>query len=334
MILSFGEILLRLSPALGGKWINENSIPTFVGGAELNVATALANWGLNAGYASALPKNSLSEDIKAYLSGLRISHEKMQMCGERIGLYYLPQGQDMKNAGVIYDRANSSFSGLQKGDIDWGSFFEGVKWLHLSAISPAVSQQVAELCIEMAKEAADRKIFISFDLNYRSKLWKYGKNPVEIVPEIVKYCDVLMGNIWATNNLLGISIEKDVAINKVDKSGYLEEAKASSRALRMLFPKLKTIANTFRFDAGESGINYYATLYTDTDFFVSKEFSLESVVDKVGSGDCFMAGIIYGINSGLEPQKIIDFAASAAVGKLQEFGDASKQTVAEILNRI
>lgn len=334
MVLTFGEILLRLSPKLGGEWIKEATIPTFVGGAELNVATALAKWGIPVEYCSALPENALSKEIQAYLESKKIGTDKLIFSGERIGIYMLPQGADLKNAGVIYDRAYSSFSFLKKENINWDSLFTGVSYFHLSAISPALNQDVADLCIEAAKQASQRGITVTFDLNYRAKLWKYGKTASEIVPQIVQYCDVVMGNIWAANTLLGIEIDPKVAVNDADKETYIRHAEKTSKAIIARFPKVKTVANTFRFDAEVSGINYYATLFTGNDFVVSVEFNTSEVVDKVGSGDCFMGGLIFGLYKNQSPKQIIDFAASAAFGKLQEYGDATNQTVEEVLNRV
>ncbi|MBP6618787.1 MAG: sugar kinase, partial [Leadbetterella sp.] len=177
-ILTFGEILLRLSPEMGGAWIRNASIPTFVGGAELNTATALASWNVPVQYCSGLPKNALAEEIVEHLESKNIDTSKMQWCGERIGIYMLPQGADLKNAGVIYDRAYSSFASIQVGQINWKEIFKDVEWLHVSAITPALSQQMADVCLEAVKEAKKAGVKISVDLNYRSKLWKYGKEPI------------------------------------------------------------------------------------------------------------------------------------------------------------
>ncbi|WP_367913602.1 PfkB family carbohydrate kinase [Leadbetterella sp. DM7] len=334
MVLTFGEILLRLSPKLGGTWIREASFPVFVGGAELNVATALANWQIPVAYCSAMPDNALSREIETYLGEKNIRTGKLIWSGDRIGIYMLPQGADLKNAGVIYDRAHSSFSALKKGDIAWDALFEGVRYFHLSAISPALNGEVAALCTEAARQATLRGITVTFDLNYRSKLWKYGKAPAEIVPEIVQYCDVIMGNIWAAHTLLGTDIDPEVAENRAGKEDYLQQARLTSGQIMEKFPKVKAVANTFRFDAGREGINYYATWLSGGDFVVSKEFDTDRVVDKVGSGDCFMAGLLYGLYRNLDARSTVNFAASAAFGKLREYGDASGQTVTDVLTRI
>ena len=329
-VLTFGEILLRLSPEMGGEWIRKSTIPTFVGGAELNTATALASWNVPVQYCSGLPKNALAEEIVEHLESKNIDTSKMQWCGERIGIYMLPQGADLKNAGVIYDRAHSSFSSINLGQINWPEVFKDVEWLHVSAITPALSQQMADVCLEAVKEAKKAGVKISVDLNYRSKLWKYGKEPIEIMPEIAQYCNLIMGNLWAANKLLGTQIDAEVEINKASKEEYLSECEKVSRKILQKFGNCKYVANTFRFDYQEEGIEYYTTIFTENHLYVSPHFKVDKVVDKVGSGDCFMAGLLYGLYNESPPQEVIDFAAAAAIGKLNEYGDATQQKVEDV----
>jgi 2-dehydro-3-deoxygluconokinase len=336
-VLTFGEILLRLSPEMGGEWIRKSTIPTFVGGAELNTATALASWNIPVHYCSGLPKNALAEEIAEHLESKNIDTSKMQWCGERIGIYMLPQGADLKNAGVIYDRAHSSFASIEVGHINWSEVFADIEWLHVSAITPALSQQMANVCLEAVKEAKNAGVKISIDLNYRSKLWKYGKEPIEIMPEIAQYCDLIMGNLWAANKLLGTQLNAEVEINNASKEDYLSECKKVSREILQNFENCRYVANTFRFDYQKVGIEYYTTIFTENKLYVSPHFKAEKVIDKVGSGDCFMAGLLYGLYNEHQPQDIIDFAAAAAIGKLNEYGDATQQKVEDvnqILNNI
>jgi len=329
-VLAFGEILLRLSPEMKGSWIRNAGIPAFIGGAELNVATALANWQVPVAYCSAMPENAMTLEIDQYLREKNIDTSPIQYTGERIGIYMLPQGADLKNSGVIYDRAHSSFSGLKPGEINWDKVLEGVSWFHFSAISPALNEDAAQVCLEALKAASNKGIFISVDLNFRAKLWKYGKKPVEVMPELLQYCDLVMGNIWAANTLLGIDIDENVAVNKADKQRYLQHSLETSEAIIAKFPKCKIVANTFRFDAFESGILYYTTLYKDGQLTVSEEFTTEKVIDKVGSGDCFMGGLIYGLYHNHPSDEVINFAAAAAFGKLNEYGDATSQTIEDV----
>ncbi len=328
-ILCFGELLLRFSPMTNGEWINQHLVPVYIGGAELNVATALANWNLPVKYFTALPDNYISDDIKAELVKRKIAISAIQKTGRRIGAYYLQQGRDLKHAAVIYDRANSSFASLKPGTIDWEKILEDVTWFHFSAICPALTEDTAGLCREVVKIAALKGIFISVDLNYRAKLWQYGKQPVEIMPELMAYCNLVMGNIWAANSLLGLPV--DAAIHeKKSKDAYLAHAEKTSAAICDRFPQCKMVANTFRFDGNDGAIQYYATLYTEGKLFTSAEYSCNNVIDKIGSGDCFMAGLIYGCSNGLGAGQIVNFSAAAAVGKLQEQGDGTKQTVEQV----
>jgi 2-dehydro-3-deoxygluconokinase len=326
MILSFGELLLRFSPKLDGAWIKAAAMPVYIGGAELNTATALAKWNIPVAYLSAAPDNYLTKEILAELESKNINTDRVVMTGNRIGTYYLPQGVDLKNSGVIYDRAHSSFSTLKKGQLDWDTILKDISWFHFSAISPALTENVAELCLEALQAAHNKGITISVDLNYRSKLWQWGKSPVEVMPELVSYCNIVMGNIWAIENMLGFRIDKE--FNK-EKSQCLAQAEKSSRAVISHFPNCKQVANTFRFDEGED-LRYYATLFVNDQLHVSKEHSTNSIIDKVGSGDCFMAGLIYGNYHRLSSQQTIDYAAAAAFDKLFIKGDTTTSSAEQV----
>lgn len=333
-ILSFGEILLRICPDLQGGWIKENKLPFYIGGAELNVATALALWGLPSAYLSAMPDNSITREIEQELMNKNIDVSQMLFQGDRLGLYYLPKGNDLKHAGVIYDRANSSYATLSVGQIDWDKVFEGVTWFHFSAICPAISQSVAALCLEAVKKARDKNIIVSLDLNYRSKLWKYEKEPIDVIPELAKHSDLIMGNVWAANNMLGIPLHPDLHKNKeYAKDILLQQAENASKAINDKFDNCKAVANTFRFDHG-NGIKYYTTLYTNEQFTVTSEYVSDNILDKVGSGDCFMAGLIYGFYKELSPKETLSFATAAAFDKLFIPSDATTSTVAEVERRI
>ncbi len=331
-ILCFGELLLRMSPSLDQQWIRRAEMPVYVGGAELNAARALAKWDLPVKYVTAIPDHYLSKEIITELERENIDISSIQLFGDRIGVYYLPQGADLKNAGVIYDRANSSFSELRPGMIDWKNVFSDCDWFHFSAICPALNQNVVDVCKEALEIASQMGLTISVDLNYRAKLWKYGKKPVEVMPDLVKYANVIMGNIWAAEDLLGIPVEKDIH-DKKSRDAYLEHSKKTSLEIMHQYPNCIYVANTFRFRNNE-GLTYYATMYK-SDLAESKQFETEKVIDQVGSGDCFMAGLIYGIKHDYKPEMIINYAAAAAFGKLFEKGDStlrSAESVFDLLN--
>ena len=332
-VLSFGEILLRLSPLLQGEWLEQNNVSAYVGGAELNVAAALAKWNIPVMYCSAMPDNFLSREIINYIEQKGINTSAFYFGGERIGIYYLPQGADLKHAGVIYDRVHSSFADLRPGMIDWDEVLENVSWFHFSAISPAVSEDAADVCEEALKAASAKKITISADLNYRAKLWQFGKKPVEVMPSLVKYCDVIMGNVWSANTLLGIPVDENIH-SDTSKEAYLNHSLKTSQQIQQKFPKCTSVANTFRLDYKEQGIRYFTALYQNEKQVSSPEFLADTIADKVGSGDCFMAGLIYGLYNHHPQQKVIDFATSAAYGKLYEKGDITSQDVLMIEERL
>lgn len=324
-VLCFGELLLRMSPLPAAQWIYDACMPVYIGGAELNVANALACWQIPVKYCTALPSNTLSADICNVLTATGIDVSPVHFSGNRVGIYYLTQGTDLKHAGVIYDRAHSSFSELQPGTIDWDKVLDNVNWFHFSAISPALNENIVAVCKEALEAASSKGITISVDLNHRAKLWQYGKQPAEIMPALVQYCDIIMGNIWSANALLGIQVDADIHAKK-SKAAYLHHATETAQHIMQQHPKCKWVAQTFRFDHND-GIKYYTALNNVQQQYVSKEYYIETVQDKVGSGDCFMAGLIYGLYNQHPPQHIIDFAAAAAVGKMNEVGDATNQTI-------
>ncbi|MBD1384428.1 sugar kinase [Mucilaginibacter rigui] len=331
-VLSFGELLLRIAPDAGGNWLNNNMLASYVGGAELNVATALALWGVPSRYFTALPNNGLSEQIIAYLNKKNIDTSSVYYHGDRIGLYFLTKGKDLKHDALIYDRAKSAFAGLMPGMVEWDKVLDGVSWFHFSAICPAISQHVADVCLEALEAASARGITISVDLNYRSKLWQYGKQPQDIMPGLVRYCDVIMGNIWAAEKMLGIEVFGNIH-ESGQKSIYLKEALSSSERIIGQFPKCKAVANTFRFDEADD-IKYYTALFIDGTFNTSHEYCTTTIVDKVGTGDCFMAGLIYGFYNNQPAQQTLDFATAAAFSKLFIASDATTNSVEEIIGAI
>ncbi|HUQ65450.1 MAG TPA: sugar kinase [Flavitalea sp.] len=328
-VLSFGDILLRLSPDITGKWISEQAMPVYPGGAELNVANALAKWKVPVAYCSAVPDNYLSTSILQNLQKNGIDTSRMITSGDRIGLYFLAQGTDLKNAGVIYDRANSSTATLKPGQVNWDEILKDISWFHFSAISPAISENLAVVCMEALEAAKSKGITISVDLNYRAKLWKWGKQPVEVMPGLVKYCNVVMGNIWAIENMLGIRMPSTF---RTEKNNCIQQAEKSSVELIEKFHQCTQVANTFRFDNGDR-LNYYCTLYSNNTLTVSSEHVAENIVDKVGSGDCFMAGLIYGNFIGTSDKQTLEFATAAAVDKMFIKGDATTSSVDQIKKR-
>ena len=330
-VLTFGELLLRISPDEGGAWLKDNQFPFYIAGAELNAATALALWGIPTKYVTAMPDNGMCRQIVEFEEQQNIEMS-VYYRGNRLGLYFLTKGRDLKNDALIYDRAYSAFSELKPGMIDWEKEFEGVSWFHFSAICPAISHNIADVVEEALRIASKNNITISVDLNYRSKLWKYGKEPHEIMPRLAQYCDLIMGNVWAIDAMLGIPVMPDIH-ESGQRSIYLKEALKASEAIVKQYPKCKAVANTFRFD-GKAEVDYYAALYTSGEFYASNEYSASHIINKVGSGDCFMAGLIYGFYNDLEPEQILEFATAAAFEKLFIESDVTNLKVEEILERV
>lgn len=326
-VLCFGELLLRISPAASHA-ADKQPMMLYVGGAEANVATALAGWNVPVKYCTVLPDNFMSRHMMHYLEYKGIYTSSVLFSGSRIGLYYLERGADLKG-NMVYDREGSAFSQLKPGMIDWDRVLADVSWLNFSAISPALNQNVADVCQEALQAASQKNITISVDLNYRSRLWKYGKQPIDIMPQLVNYCNVVMGNIWSANTLLGIDVDPHIHDHKI-KQVYLNHAAKTSADITRQFPNVKTVANTFRFDSNANDILYYTTLFHNGANYVSPEFNCQGVADRSGSGDCFMAGLIYGLYNQHEPQQILNYATAAAFGKLQEFGDATGQDVLSV----
>ncbi|MFI5160228.1 MAG: PfkB family carbohydrate kinase [Sphingobacteriales bacterium] len=329
-VLSFGELLLRISPDEGGQWLKDNQFPFFIAGAELNAATALALWGVPVKYVTAMPDNGMSKQIVGFLEQQNIEMS-VNYRGNRLGLYFLTKGKDLKNDALIYDRSNSAFSELKPGMIDWEKEFEDVSWFHFSAICPAISQNIADVVEEALQVASKKNITISVDLNYRSKLWKYGKEPHEVMPQLVQYCDLVMGNVWAIEAMLGIPVTPDIH-ESGQRSIYLKEALHTSEEIIKQYPKCIVVANTFRFD-GKAKIDYYAALYAGGEFYSSNEYSASHIINKVGSGDCFLAGLIYGFYHNLGPEQTLEFATAAAFEKLFIEADVTNKTVHEIMTR-
>lgn len=329
LVLSFGELLLRICPDTEGQWLGNHSLPFFVGGAEANVATALALWGIPSAYCTAVPDNLMARQVVGYLGERGIDVSRVLYQGDRLGLYYLPKGKDLKHAGVIYDRAHSAFAMLEPGRTDWDKILEGVGWLHVSAISPALNHQAARVCEELLKAAYSRGIRISLDLNYRAKLWQYGMQPVAVMPQLAQYCDVIMGNIWAAEKMLGIPVLDWISENS-DAGQYLEHARITSEKIVALYPRVKVVANTFRFDQGEGGIRYYTSAWSENKLYISRTYHADKIADKVGSGDCYMAGLIYGLYRNCGVQETLEFATAAAFQKLFITSDATDQKAADI----
>jgi len=327
-IVTFGEIMLRLAPPGFQRFTQARSFEAIYGGGEANVAVSLANYGEKVEYVTRLPKNDLGEACLMSLRGYGIRTGHIARGGDRIGIYFLESGAAQRGSKVIYDRANSSFATIQTSMIDWTKVFEDADWFHWTGITPAVSQGAAEVCREALQVARELGITISTDLNYRAKLWKWGKSPGEVMTELVGMCDVALGNEEDAEKVFGIKApEVDVSAGKVDADHY----RYVCEELNNKFPSLKTISITLRGSLSASHNTWSGVLWREGAFYSAPVYNIIPIVDRVGGGDSFMGGLIYGLRKyENDPQKALNFAAAAACLKHSIIGDFNAVRVSEV----
>jgi len=326
--VTFGEIMLRLSPPGYQRFIQARNLDVVFGGGEANVAVSLANFGLPVDFITRLPENDLGDACVAFLRQYGVGTENILRGGERLGIYFLEMGSMQRGSKVIYDRANSAISTIEPGMIDWRAVFAGAGWFHWTGITPAISSGTAEVCLEAVKTAKEMGLTISCDLNYRKKLWKWGKQPGEVMPELVSYCDIAIGNEEDADKVFGIKApESDVTAGVVEAEQY----RFVCQKLAERFPSLKTIAITLRGSVSASHNTWSAVLWHEGSFYTGPYFDITHIVDRVGGGDSFMGGLIYGLNTyGEDYQRSLDFAVAASCLKHSIFGDFNFVTVAEV----
>lgn len=322
-VLTFGELLIRLqtsTPAFICQEDNTSNISAFAGGSEANVSVALGHLNIPTAYFTAIPDNAIAKEVIDVLENNNVDTSKIKWSGDRIGMYILLSANGLTSGDVVYDRKYSSFSQLKADDIDWDFLFEDCSWFHWTAITPALSEDAAHLMKVALEEASKRELTISVDLNYRSKLWQYGKSPLDVMPDLVQYCDVVMGNIWAENKMLGTTIDESLDRNTT-KENYILASRNTAAEIFTKFPKCKHISNTFRFMDNAKHNLFYGVYHTPEGNFASETFETTNVVDRIGSGDAFMAGLLCGIYKGYQPQEIIDTATQTGFQKLFVQGD-------------
>ena len=327
-ILTLGEIMLRLSPPNYRRFAQTRSFDVLFGGGEANVAVSLANFGIPVDYVTRLPNNDLGDACIQYLRQFGVFTNKILRGGDRIGIYFLEIGASARSSKVIYDRENSAIATADLNMFDWDTIFKDVQWFHWTGITPAISQNLAEICLSAVKVAKKRGITISCDLNYRSKLWKYGKTPLDIMPELVSYCDIAIGNEEDAAKTLNIRApDTDVTSGKLDPEKYRYVVQKMIKK----FPNLKNVAITLRGSISASHNTWAGLLYNGKEMYISPHYEITHIVDRVGSGDSFVAGLIYGsLNFEEDYQQILDFAVAASCLKHTIFGDFNLVTVDEV----
>ncbi|MEL6865273.1 MAG: sugar kinase [Bacteroidota bacterium] len=328
-IITFGEIMLRLSPPGWKRFSQANRFDVIYGGGESNVAVSLANYGLHSEFITRLPQNDLGDCALMELRKRGVATENIIRGGERLGIYFLEMGAVSRGSKVIYDRAHSAISSIQKGMIDWEKVFEDAHWFHWTGITPAISQGAADACLEAIQVANRLGITVSTDLNYRKKLWKYGKEPHEVMPDLVAGCDIILGNEEDAEKHFGLHPEGvDVTQgHSVDAQSYLSVLKQ----LMALFPRAKKVITTLRGSISASHNTWSGVLYDGQQLYEAPTYDITHIVDRVGGGDSFMGGLIYGLVTWPEDnQKALNFAVAASCLKHTIHGDANLVTIAEV----
>lgn len=327
-VVTFGEIMLRLSPPGNLRFSQAHSFDVIYGGGESNVAASLAHFGIDTQYVTRLPKNDIGNACENYLRQFGVGTAHIVRGGERLGIYFLEHGAVHRGSKVVYDRAGSALAEIEPGMIDWEAAFTDADWFHWTGITPAISAGAAATCLEAVKAARVHGLIVSTDMNYRSKLWKWGKKPAEVMEELVSYCDVAIGNEEDAEKVFGIHAPNtDVTSGELDaeKYGYVCEQ------LAVRFPQLSTIAITLRGSLSASHNAWSAMLWHSGQLYFGPNYDITHIVDRVGGGDSFMAGLIYGLLKYPEnKQTALNFAVAASALKHTIFGDFNLVTVSEV----
>jgi 2-dehydro-3-deoxygluconokinase len=327
-VVTFGEIMLRLATPGFLRFDQVDQFSATFGGGEANVAVSLANYGIDVDFVTRLPKNDIGlacmKDLRKYGVGV----DQIVWGGERLGIYFLETGAVSRGSKVVYDRAHSSVSEVKSGMIDWDVVFQDVEWFHWTGITPAISQGAADVCLEAIKKANEKGITVSCDLNYRKNLWKYGKSAGEVMPELVAGCDVILGNEEDAEKVLGIKPEGvDVTGGHVEGAAY----ESVSKQITAKFPRCKKVITTLRGSVNANNNSWSGVLWNGNKLFQSPTYQITHIVDRVGGGDSFMGGLIYGLLTWpTDDQKALEFAVAASALKHTIYGDYNRVTVDEV----
>ncbi len=328
-VVTFGEIMLRLSPPGFLRFSQANSFDVVYGGGESNVAVSLANYGIPVDFVTRLPDNDIGHCAMMEMRKRGVDVSNIAWGGERLGIYFLEFGAVARGSKVIYDRAHSSIADMKPGMIDWEKVFEDAGWFHWTGITPAISQGAADACLEAVEVAAKMGVTISTDLNYRKKLWKYGVESEKVMTPLVEHCDIILGNEEDAEKHFGIHPE-GVDVTKGDS---VSAAAFESVCKQMMekFPKAKKVITTLRGSISASHNSWSGVLYNGSETHEARTYQITHIVDRVGGGDSFMGGLIYGLLTyENDDQKALDFAVAASCLKHTIIGDANQVTVDEV----
>ena len=327
-VVTFGEIMLRLATPGYLRFSQANSFDATYGGGEANVAVSVANYGLHAQFITRLPDNDIGEAAIMNLRKNNVDTSGIVRGGDRVGIYFLETGAVSRGSKVVYDRANSALSEIAKGMVDWDQVLDGADWFHWTGITPAVSQGAAEVCLEGIKAANEKGVTVSCDLNYRKNLWKWGKKAGEVMPELVEGCDIILGNEEDAEKVFGIHPEGvDVTKGEVEGAAY----ESVGKQLMTKFPRAKKAIITLRGSISANHNTWSGVLWDGSKLYQAPLYQITDIVDRVGGGDSFMGGLIYGLISySGDDQKALNFAVAASCLKHTIKGDFNLVTVAEV----
>lgn len=325
--VTFGEIMMRLCPPGFLRFGQAGQFEVIYGGGESNVAMGLAGLGLPARFVTRLPDNDLGRACRDSVRACGVDTRHIIWGGDRLGIYFLEAGAMQRGSKVIYDRAGSALAEIAPGMVDWRAVFADADWFHWTGITPAISRGAAEACLEGIKAAKEMGLTVSCDLNYRKKLWKWGKTAGEVMTEMVSLCDVAVGNEEDADKVFGIAAAgADVTAGKLDHAKYEEVA----AGLKERFPNLSKVAITLRTSISASHNSWCGMFYQGGKTYFGREYQLSHIVDRVGGGDSFCAGLIYGMRTYEDPQTVIEFAVAASCLKHSIIGDSNLVSVAEV----
>lgn len=330
-VVTFGEIMLRLATPEHLRFRQARSFNATFGGGEANVAVSLANYGIDVDYVTRLPQNDLGAACAAELRSFGVGTSNIVYGGERLGIYYLETGAVARPSKVVYDRAHSSAATVERSMIDWEQVLAGADWFHWTGITPAISASAAEVCLDACRAANRLGVKVSCDLNYRKNLWKYGKTAAEVMPALVECCDVILGNEEDAEKVFGIKPE---GFDAASTQGEVDAAAFRSVCTQLMarFPRAKKVVITLRGSINADHNTWGGVLFDGETLYRSPRYDITDIVDRVGGGDSFMGGLIYGLLTYDDDQRALNFAAAASALKHTIYGDFNMVSVAEVEN--
>jgi 2-dehydro-3-deoxygluconokinase len=325
-VVTFGEVMLRLKAPGFERLFQSPVLEATFGGAEANVAVSLAHYGVPVSFVSAIPANNIGDACIAELRRYGIDTSRIRRQGDRLGVYFLEPGANQRPSKVTYDRAGSSIATAKRGDFDWNAILDGADWFHVSGVTPAISAGAADLALEAVQTARATGVTVSCDYNYRKNLWRWGKKAPEVMRELARYVQVGIANEEDCQRALGIEVPVDVEHGKLDIDKY----RTLAQGVLDTFPNLEKQVITLRVSHSADHNGWSAVLATRTSFLCSRSYEITDIVDRVGAGDSFAAGLIYGMLTYRDDARALEFATAASCLKHSILGDFNRVTVAEV----